>query len=114
MTRPQLYGYISYDGEYTILPQYRYADNFSDGLAVVSNSWNQQEFKYEYFYYINKQGSQAIEEKFVLASHFFKGVGHVKLMWGKKRGNANSSDGESAFAYINTSGTKIFTYWGEK
>ncbi|MBI1766164.1 MAG: WG repeat-containing protein [Acidobacteria bacterium] len=109
-----LYGYVDHKGEYAVQPQYKYADDFSDGLAVVSSSWSQQEFRYEYFYYIDKQGNQAIEEKFALASPFFKGVAHVKLMPDKKRSNTKGNSAEGVFAYISTTGARIFTYWGER
>jgi hypothetical protein len=110
----KLYGYIDYNGALVIPPQFKYADDFSDGLAVVSNAWNEKEFIYEEFHYINKKGEQAISEKFALASHFFKGLAHVKLKSNRNKNDNYDREEKGTFAYIDVSGRKVFTYEGEK
>ncbi|HJQ24748.1 MAG TPA: WG repeat-containing protein [Blastocatellia bacterium] len=106
------YGYIDHSGILVIPAIYKYAEDFSDGLAVVCNNWSKKSFRYEEFYYINRRGEQAISEQFALASPFFKGLAHVKV-----RSNKTTDDDEETkgtFAYIDTSGRKVFTYAGEK
>lgn len=106
----ELYGYINHAGAIIIPPQFDYAEDFSDGLAVVGD-WNEKESRHYQYYYINKQGTQAILEKFALASHFFKGIAHVKLKSNKKRDSDDEDSGETGeFAYINLTGRKIFRY----
>jgi hypothetical protein len=100
----KLYGYIDHTGSLVIAPQFESADDFSDGLAPVGK-WNDRGSE---FYYIDKSGRQAIPERFVLASHFFKGLAHVKLKANKK--DADESNLKGTFAYINVTGKKIFTY----
>lgn len=108
-----LFGYIDVKGAYVIQPQFKYAGEFNDGLAVVGGELNEKKFDYNDYYYINNQGHQAIQERFVLASHFFKGLAHVKLRSDKNAANSNNYSEKGMFAYINTSGIMIFTYWGE-
>jgi hypothetical protein len=103
----ELYGYIDRTGTFTISPQYRYAENFSEGFTVVGN-WNDKENEYDEFYYINKRGRQAISGKYLRASHFFKGLAHVKL-----KSDKDDYYMKGTFAYIDTSGRKIFIYKNE-
>lgn len=108
------YGYIDPNGIFVIPPQFKYAEDFANERAAVSNIWNKEEFVYEEFYYIDKQGEQAITEKFALASAFFKGLAHVKLKSNKKTNTDDDDDARWTFAYIDTSGRKVFTYVGER
>ena len=57
-------------------------------------------------WYIDTKGNQAIPGKFLLASPFFKGVAHVKLLEAPMNPNLYSG----TFSYIDTSGRRIFTY----
>jgi hypothetical protein len=104
----ELFGYVDRGGAFLIPPQFEYADDFSEGLAVVGR-WDEERAEFEDFYYIDKRGRQAIEGKFALASHFFKGLAHVKLK-SKNRTDDDDSRLTGTFAYINTSGRKIFIY----
>ena len=74
------------------------------------SSWLEPERRNKEFFYINKQGNQAIPERFALASHFFKGLAHVKLKSNKKNNEKETSDAKSIFAYINASGKRVFIY----
>jgi hypothetical protein len=104
-----LYGYIDYSGAFAITPQFQYAENFSEGLAVVSR-WLEQKLRKMEFFYINKDGKQAIPENFAVASPFFKGLAHVKLKSDKKNNEKEIADAKSIFAYIDASGKRVFTY----
>ncbi|MBD0371962.1 MAG: WG repeat-containing protein [Pyrinomonadaceae bacterium] len=98
------WGYIDRTGALVIGFQYELADDFVDGLAPVGR-WDDEGEDGE-FYYIDKRGIQAIPEKFAQASHFFKGLAHVKL-----RPNKKQKEGDpEIFAYINQGGKKVFTY----
>lgn len=99
-------GYINRTGEFVIKPQFEYAEDFSDGLAVIGRSIGERG---EEFFYINKNGQPAFAEKFALASHFYQGLAHVKIFSKKKR---QSDEDESAgtYAYIDTSGKRVFIY----
>ena len=59
--------------------------------------------------YINKQGEQAIPEKFALASHFFKGLAHVKIKSTTEK-TIIDSETKGSFAYIDVTGRKVFSY----
>jgi hypothetical protein len=98
------WGYIDHAGTLVIGFQYEEAGDFSDGLAPVGR-WGDEPEDNE-FYYIDKRGIQAFPEKFAVASHFFKGLAHVKL---KPKKNQKEDDPE-IFAYVNQSGKKVFTY----
>lgn len=98
------WGYIDRTGALVIGFQYEHAEDFVDGLAPVGR-WDDEGEDGE-FYYIDKRGTQAIPEKFAQASHFFKGLAHVKL-----RPNKRWKEGDpEVFAYINQGGKKVFTY----
>jgi hypothetical protein len=105
--RNGLYGYIDQAGAIVITPQYKFAESFSEGLAVV-RVWNDKESSDEY-YYIDKRGEQAFPERFALASHFFKGLAHVKIKSTTEK-NINDSGAKGSFAYIDVTGRKVFSY----
>jgi hypothetical protein len=105
-----LSGYIDYSGKIVIPAQYHYAESFSEGLAVVA-TWNEKTMLEEEFYYINKQGRQALAERFERASHFLKGLAHVRLK--SDNNESNAGDGQASFAYIDASGKRVFAYRGE-
>ena len=84
-----MFGYADKSGAVKIAPQFKLAENFTDGLAVVSDGVQA--------WYIDQLGKRAFDGEFIAASPFFKGLANVKL-------NARS------FAYINTKGERIFTY----
>jgi hypothetical protein len=106
------FGYINPSGGLVIPARFGYAEDFSDGLAVVCKS-REKDVRYN-LYYINHQGKQAIAEKFALASPFFKGLAHVKMSSNKKAADDDDEDAKGLYAYIDTSGRKVFTYEGEK
>lgn len=103
----ELFGYIDRTGASVIPPQFEYADDFAEGLAAVG-IWNDKDAEFDEFYYINKHGKQAIAERFALASNFFKGLAHVKLK--SKQKDDSDSNLTGTFAYIDSTGRKIFTY----
>jgi len=107
-----LYGYIDHTGAIVITPRYKSASPFSEGLAVVGGR-NGKETEDDEYYYINKQGEQAIPEKFDLASHFFKGLAHVKI----KSTTEKIIDflyAKGSYAYIDVTGKKVFSYTNER
>jgi hypothetical protein len=108
-----LFGYIDSSGAFVIPPQFKRADDFSDGLAAVGD-WNREGLRYGEFYYINKKGEQAIPEKFALASHFFQGLAHVRLIANPKQTGGDRRTAKGTFAYIDTSGKRIFVYEGNR
>jgi hypothetical protein len=67
-------------------------DSFSEGLAAVSVDGRN-------YIYIDRTGKQAISVRFAAASHFYRGLAHVKL-----------SKAGGRFAYINRFGRRIFAY----
>lgn len=69
---------------------------FSEGLAVI---WRPGGYTY-----IDTRGEQPIKETFVLASRFFHGLAHVKV------GGDQSPSAGGTFAYIDTTGKRVFTY----
>ncbi|HEY9432310.1 MAG TPA: WG repeat-containing protein [Blastocatellia bacterium] len=101
-----LYGYIDISGAFTVTIQFEYAEDFADGLAVVGpGDWRKGDY-----YYIDKHGQQAIAEKYGLASTFFRGLAHVRLdPVGKVIGDEVEDKG-GTYAYIKTTGERVFTY----
>jgi hypothetical protein len=91
-------GYIDHNGVIVIPTRFAFAEDFSDGLAVVADSPEGP------YYYINSMGEQAIRQKFMLASPFFKGLSHVRLSKSSEYGPYGK------YAYIDRSGQAIFTY----
>jgi hypothetical protein len=101
------WGYIDKTGNFAIPPQFRTAGDFSDGLAPVGE-WDEEKRDYTNYYFINKKGKQAFRGKFALASHFFKGLAHVKLIEAPQTKNNHYRYGK--FAYIDTKGKVLFSY----
>jgi WG containing repeat len=95
-----LFGYIDRTGSYVISPQFIHAESFADGRAVVgeikSGEW-----------YIDSSGKQAIPGKFAVASSFFKGLAHVKML---DSSGGTSNIHASTFAYIDVTGRVVFRY----
>lgn len=92
-----LYGYADQSGNVVVLPQWTYAEDFSEGFAVVGSPSGP-------FWYIDRQGRRAFPGQFEAASPFFKGLAHVGLS------SADATRTHASFAYIDTSGHRIFTY----
>jgi WG containing repeat len=107
-----LNGYIDHTGAIVITPLYKFASPFSEGLAVVGDR-NGKEAEYDEYYYINKQGELAIPEKFDLASHFFKGLAHVKIKSTIEK-IIDFSEAKGSYAYIDVTGKKAFSYTNER
>ena len=79
-----------------IPPQWKYAEDFSEGLAVVANTLGR-------YFYIDRQGKRAFPGEFTAASPFFKELANVRF-WlepGMK---------SWPFAYIDSKGNRVFTY----
>ncbi len=57
--------------------------------------------------YIGHDGQQALPLKFALASPFFKGLAHIKVL-SRVAGTGNIHTG--TFAYIDETGKTVFTY----
>lgn len=91
-----LYGYIDKDFNIIIQPKYYYADDFSEGLALVRTS-NSQNGQYRY---INKKGEIVIPEAYSMAYSFHDGIALVDL------GEAAITD-DSLFTYIDKQGNRI-------
>ena len=75
-----------------------YAEEFSDGRAVVGNGKGA-------YWYINSAGEQAFEGRFYLASAFFKGLAHVRY-----RGSYACNPSNGRYTYVDTEGRVVFTY----
>ena len=95
-----LFGYIDRTGSFVIRPQFNHAESFADGRAVVG------ELEYGEWY-IDTRGQQAIPGKFAVASSFFKGLAHVKIL-DSSGGNGNIHRG--TFEYIDVTGRVVFKY----
>lgn len=105
-----LYGFIDRAGRVIIAPQFKYAESFAEERAVVSDVGASGPF-----YYINKLGQQPFPNRYVLASHFYKGLAHVKLKSENlKDSTENSLYAPGKFAYINSSGKEVFTHEGNR
>ena len=64
-----LFGYIDYNGNVVVEPQYKDAKDFSDGLAAV--------MKDKLYGYIDTKGNLVIDYKYLLAQDFNSGLAHV-------------------------------------
>lgn len=95
-----IFGYVDRAGAYIIKPQFKRAESFAEGFAVVGD------FSAGYWY-IGHDGQQAFPSKFALASPFFKGLAHIKVLSGVA-GTENIHTG--TFAYIDKTGKTVFTY----
>ena len=82
------YGYIDQTGKIIIYPQFDYAEDFSEGLAVVAvrveDRWK--------FGFIDKKGEMVIRPKFINAHEFSDGLAMVII------------DSIGGWAYIDKSG----------
>lgn len=94
------FGYVDRTGAYVIKPQFKRAESFAEGRAVVGDFESG-------FWYIDHDGHQAIAAKFALASPFFKGLAHIRILSGVV-GTANVYTG--TFAYIDRTGRTVFEY----
>lgn len=124
----KLWGFIDRRGTFVIRPAFREAHSFSDGLALVDGD-NKVGFidntgalkirvafaepfseglavvkSQRGYSYINTEGKRVIPESFALASRFFHGLAHVRLIDG------TASRGEGNFAYIDKTGKHVFNY----
>lgn len=82
-----MFGYVDETGNTVIEHQYDYAEQFSEGYAVVSKDGS--------YMFINEKGEQAIAETFCEAQSFYKGYAAVIS--------------ESLWTLIDTAGQKAFT-----
>ena len=80
-----------------LLPKWKYAEDFSEGFAVVGNPNGP-------FSYIDHDGNRAIRGEFAAASPFFKGLAQVRLLL------VDSKEAKATFAYIDSKGRRVFTY----
>ena len=92
-----LYGYADKSGSIRIAPQYKYAEDFSEGLAVVGDGAGR-------YWYIDLHGDRTIASEFAAASPFFKGLANVELL------PSDAAEARAAFAYIDTKGRRVFNY----
>ena len=92
-----LYGYADKSGAIVIPPQFEEADSFSNGLAPVGDSRNRH-------WYIDRRGERAFKGEYGVASTFFKGLAHVRLL------PSDPDSPKAAFAYVDTKGRRVFTY----
>jgi hypothetical protein len=95
-----LFGYVDRTGLFVIRPQFNHAESFADGRAVVGDLKSGE-------WYIDSSGKQAIPGKFAVASPFFKGLAHVKMLDGS---SGNKSTHAGTFAYIDVTGRVVFKY----
>ena len=91
---------MSADGVYQIKPAFKYAESFAEGFAVVGDPDSG-------YWYIDRNGAQAIPGKFIFASPFFKGLAHVKF---EGDHYMREISGTGTFAYIDRTGRRVFTY----
>jgi hypothetical protein len=96
LTEDGSWGYLDHTGKMAIPPWFEYADDFADGLALVGNSDDG-------FWYIKVDGAEAFPNRFILATHFFKGLAHVQLL-------DPEGGEEEIFAYIDKAGHTVFSY----
>lgn len=87
------YGYVGKSGETVIPAQLELAEDFSDGLAVVGDGSGER------YWYIDTYGVKKFGD-FEVASPFFKGLAHVKLI----------KEDSDVYAYIYTKGRTLFQY----
>jgi len=95
-----LFGYLDRTGAYVIKPGFKSAESFAEGRAVVGDTESG-------YWYIDHGGHQAIPGKFALASPFFKGLAHIKVL-SDSSGNKDIHAG--TFAYIDSTGRTVFEY----
>lgn len=74
-----MYGYIDYEGNVVISPQFSFASKFSEGLAAVG-------MKNAGYGYINKQGTLVIKPRFLTGRSFNGGLAAVLVAVSAKEG----------------------------
>jgi len=92
----QRFAYVDQSGAIRIGPQFQYAESFHEGFAVVGDQ--------NLYWYIDQSGLRQGWGVFAAASPFFKGLAHVKLT------PSDALKSGAAFAYIDTTGARVFTY----
>ena len=92
-----LFGYADKSGAIVIAPQFKDADSFSDDFAPVGDSR-------DHHWFIDQRGTRAFKGDYWVASIFFKGLAHVRLL------PSDSAASKASFAYIDTKGRRVFTY----
>lgn len=102
------WGFINKQGEMVVKPQFDLVEDFADGLAPVGT--RRENDRKEEHYYIDKEGKRAFPETFFYASHFFKGLAHVKLKTEESMKGKSNYTFKGTFAYIDTKGKKVFVY----
>ncbi|MFT6148386.1 MAG: hypothetical protein ACJAUH_001067 [Saprospiraceae bacterium] len=75
------FGYINKSGEIVIEPQFKYANSFSEGLAVISMPDEDEAYGGKYGY-IDSTGTLIISPKYNTASNFTHGWARVKQEFG--------------------------------
>ncbi len=77
-----LIGFWDVNGNVVIEPKFHWADEFSEGLCVVSTDWQTDEPRL--YGYIDTTGNLKIDFKFQHANKFENGIGKVQLnhLWG--------------------------------
>ena len=80
------YGYIDKTGKFVIEPQFDFAQNFSDGLALIAYEKERVYYgvnvPYNICGYIDKKGKVVIQPKYELADNFSEGLAAVCLKTG--------------------------------
>jgi hypothetical protein len=102
VSEDEQFGYIDHSGSFVIAPQFASAEGFADQRAVVGDA--------DEYWYIDTHGKQAFPERFDAASPFFKGLAHVELIPKDPSLKVGEARTQRVFAYINPSGTHVFTY----
>jgi len=97
------FGYINHDGVIVLQPQFAYAENFSAERAIVATDIEGP------YWFIDKSGAPAFNDRFVFASSFAKGLAHVKLFSSKADENDRSNP-KGPYAYIDPTGRQVFRY----
>jgi len=94
------WGYINIKGEYVIKPQFKYAFQFSEGLAPVMNDYGD-------WGYINNKGEYVIEPQYRWCEKFSEGlaaVEDIKSGWGYINSDGEyviEPDFNTAYSFIN-------------
>ena len=92
------FGFVDRAGEFVIPAQFKTAEDFSDGRAVVRDADGR-------CFYIDTRGAPAFEGLYDVGSPFFKGLAHVELI-DPEHPDRNSG----TYAYIDTEGEVVFSY----
>lgn len=87
------FGYIDTTGELVVPYRHRYADHFSEGLAVVKTEMGGQ------YGYIDRSGSMVVPERFTIANPFCNGLAMVMV---------GDTLEERTYGYIDSSGKLVW------